>query len=100
MLLHFLSFRYEFSPCGMLLSEQKFYETKTKMNTKRLTYSLLVGQICAMSSQTKAEHWGQEYTLLDDDVCDGKDECDIIMTGGHLRAFASSCHNAAYDPLL
>jgi hypothetical protein len=71
-----------------------------KMKTKRLLYSLLVAQICAVSSQTKAEHWGYDYELLDDDVCDeGKDECDIIMAGGHLRAFASSCHNQAYDPL-
>jgi hypothetical protein len=93
-----------YSRLGMLLSETKLYESKTKMNTNRLTYSLLfillVAQIRAISSQTKAEHWGYDYELLDDDVCDGKDECDIIMAGGHLRAFASSCHNADYDPLI
>jgi hypothetical protein len=71
------------------------------MKTISLIFSLIVATIWAMSSQTKAEHWGYDYQLLDDDVCDdGKDECDIVMAGGHLRAFASSCHNQAYDPLV
>jgi hypothetical protein len=52
-----------------------------------------------MSSQTKAEHWGYNYQLVNHDVCDDRDVCDIIMAGGHLKAFASSCSNVPYDPL-
>jgi hypothetical protein len=61
-----------------------------KMNTISLIFSLIVATICAMSSQTKAEHWGYDYQLLDDDVCDdGKDECDIVMAiSGPSRVLA------------
>jgi hypothetical protein len=66
-----------------------------QMKTNILTYSLLVAQICAESSQTKAESW----VWLDDDECQDY-KCDIVMAGEQLKAFASSCRNMDYDPLL
>jgi hypothetical protein len=69
------------------------------MMNKSITLLYLLGHLAANKTEKCFSYNDKDLVLVDNDVCNNENVCDIVMVGEHLRAFASSCVNVPYDPL-